>query len=51
VKLLWSFVQVLSERLRNTNEALTRLKSELDRVRTAADSHEGGGGTPPPFGS
>jgi CRP-like cAMP-binding protein len=51
VKLLWSFVQVLSERLRNTNEALTGLKSELDRARTAADSQEGGGGTPPPFGS
>jgi PPM family protein phosphatase len=51
VKLLWSFVQVLSERLRTTNEALTGLKSELDRARTAADSQEGGGGTPPPFGS
>src|SRR6266849_1621867 len=38
VKLLWSFVQVLSERLRNTNEALTGLKSELDRARTAASA-------------
>jgi serine/threonine protein phosphatase PrpC/CRP-like cAMP-binding protein len=33
VKLLWSFVQVLSERLRNTNEALADLKHELDHVR------------------
>jgi len=51
VKLLWSFVQVLSERLRNTNEALTGLKSELDRARNVADSQDGGGGAPPPFGS
>ena len=49
VKLLWSFVQVLSARLRNTNEALTGLKSELDRARTALDPQPGGGGTPPPF--
>jgi serine/threonine protein phosphatase PrpC len=49
VKLLWSFVQVLSTRLRNTNEALTGLKSELDRARTALDPQPGGGGTPPPF--
>jgi serine/threonine protein phosphatase PrpC/CRP-like cAMP-binding protein len=33
VKLLWSFVQVLSERLRNTNEALTDLHQERDMVR------------------
>ena len=33
VKLLWSFVQVLSERLRNTNDALTSLNLELDRIR------------------
>src|SRR5438067_1610420 len=33
VKLLWSFVQVLSERLRNTNDALTTLNVELDRIR------------------
>ncbi len=33
VKLLWSFVQVLSERLRNANEALTDLHQELDTVR------------------
>jgi serine/threonine protein phosphatase PrpC/CRP-like cAMP-binding protein len=33
VKLLWSFVQVLSERLRNTNDALTDLRHELDQVR------------------
>ncbi|MGE5049256.1 MAG: cyclic nucleotide-binding domain-containing protein, partial [Deltaproteobacteria bacterium] len=36
VKLLWSFVQVLSERLRNTNEALAGLKQELDEVRAKA---------------
>ncbi|HEY5676995.1 MAG TPA: cyclic nucleotide-binding domain-containing protein, partial [Myxococcales bacterium] len=36
VKLLWSFVQVLSERLRNTNEALAGLKLELDEVRAKA---------------
>jgi hypothetical protein len=50
VKLLWSFVQVLSERLRNTNEALTGLKSELDRARTAVEPQAGGGGGAPPFG-
>jgi len=33
VKLLWSFVQVLSERLRNTNDALADLKQELDEAR------------------
>jgi serine/threonine protein phosphatase PrpC/CRP-like cAMP-binding protein len=36
VKLLWSFVQVLSERLRNTNEGLADLKSELDLLRRHA---------------
>ena len=54
VKLLWSFVQVLSERLRNTNEALTDLKLELDQARARAMSDGGSGGkggsTPPPFG-
>src|SRR5437588_2640860 len=50
VKLLWSFVQVLSERLRNTNEALTGLKSELDRARTPVEPQAGGGGSAPPFG-
>src|SRR5438874_4778026 len=49
VKLLWSFVQVLSARLRNTNEALTGLKSELDRAKSALEPQQGGGGTPPPF--
>ncbi len=49
VKLLWSFVQVLSERLRNTNEALADLKSELDRTRSGLDPKAGGGGGPPPF--
>jgi len=58
VKLLWSFVQVLSERLRNTNEALSDLKRELDVVRKQASdaindaTHGlgGGGRTTPPFG-
>ena len=52
VKLLWSFVQVLSERLRNTNEALTDVKHELDAARAKMDGTVGGkGGTsPPPFG-
>ncbi|MCA1827776.1 MAG: cyclic nucleotide-binding domain-containing protein [Myxococcales bacterium] len=55
VKLLWSFVQVLSERLRNTNDALTALNAELDQVRAkntapaleAAPPKKSG---PPPFG-
>jgi serine/threonine protein phosphatase PrpC/CRP-like cAMP-binding protein len=56
VKLLWTFVQVLSERLRHTNEALAGVKHELDQARAAsADPEVGsstrGGGTPPPFGS
>jgi len=56
VKLLWSFVQVLSERLRNTNDALADLKQELDEVRTKESDPQGGptqgsGGTPAPFGS
>jgi PPM family protein phosphatase len=55
VKLLWSFVQVLSERLRNTNDALADLKSELDQVRARAndpilDSVTGKKSGPPPFG-
>jgi len=52
VKLLWSFVQVLSERLRNTNEALTDVKHELDAARAKMDGTVGGkgGGGPPPFG-
>src|SRR3954469_980808 len=33
IKLLWSFAQVMSERLRSTNEALTAVKLELDEVR------------------
>jgi PPM family protein phosphatase len=33
IKLLWSFVGVLSERLRTTNEALTDVKLELDELR------------------
>ncbi|HUJ28444.1 MAG TPA: Stp1/IreP family PP2C-type Ser/Thr phosphatase [Myxococcales bacterium] len=55
VKLLWSFVQVLSERLRNTNDALADLKSELDQVRAKAtdpmlDSISPKKSGPPPFG-
>ena len=55
VKLLWSFVQVLSERLRNTNEALADLKHELEQVREKATDDSGQGSvpprsTPPPFG-
>src|SRR5207245_2313238 len=57
VKLLWSFVQVLSERLRNTNDALTDLKQELDAVRarttdTMLDPVKlpPGSSGPPPFG-
>jgi hypothetical protein len=48
---------VLSERLRNTNEALSDLKRELDVVRKQASdaindaTHGlGGGRTTPPFG-
>jgi len=37
VKLLWSFVQVLSERLRNTSDALADLKRELDEARGGTD--------------
>ena len=54
VKLLWSFVQVLSERLRNTNDALAGLKHELDEVRAQSSGLAGapqGGGGPPPFGA
>ena len=58
VKLLWSFVQVLSERLRNTNDALAELKHELDAVRARATEASldpaappSGGSSPPPFGS
>ena len=53
VKLLWSFVQVLSERLRNTNDALTDIKHELDNVRARSDSSLDvvpGKSGPPPFG-
>ena len=55
VKLLWSFVQVLSERLRNTNEALSDLKHELEAVREKTSDDSGQGSmpprsSPPPFG-
>jgi len=36
VKLLWSFLQVLSERLRTSNEALSGLKGEVERLRGEA---------------
>ncbi len=51
VKLLWSFVQVLSERLRNTNEALTGLKLALGEARTPSPEQNGAALTlrPPPF--
>ncbi len=55
VKLLWSFVQVLSERLRNTNEALADLRRELDAVRgdepgaPAAPTPPPPPSMPPPF--
>jgi serine/threonine protein phosphatase PrpC/CRP-like cAMP-binding protein len=55
VKLLWSLVQVMSERLRNTNDALTDLKMELDQVRARATDPmlatvEPKKSGPPPFG-
>ena len=53
VKLLWSFVQVLSARLRNTSDALVGLKQELDEVRAQPGGPPTGpprgGGGPPPF--
>jgi hypothetical protein len=33
VKLLWSFVQVLSRRLRETNEQLSGARSELEQIQ------------------
>ena len=55
VKLLWSFTQVLSERLRGTNDKLTNLKGELDKLRGLGDTFEVIEETkippPPPFGS
>ena len=55
VKLLWSFVQVLSERLRNTNDALTDIKLELDQIRARSTDPMLGDAPPkksgpPPFG-
>jgi serine/threonine protein phosphatase PrpC/CRP-like cAMP-binding protein len=35
VKLLWSFTQVLSERLRKTNDALSGLQDEVAKLRAA----------------
>jgi hypothetical protein len=48
VKLLWSFVQVMSERLRNTSEALTELRTEVEVLR-ARNSGAGSAKKPPPF--
>ncbi len=51
VKLLWSFTQVLSERLRNTNDALTGLKDEVDRLRGENETDfDELPPPPPPFG-
>lgn len=51
VKLLWSFTQVLSERLRNTNEALSGLKDEVERLRGESEvEFEVLPPPPPPFG-
>jgi serine/threonine protein phosphatase PrpC/CRP-like cAMP-binding protein len=36
VKLLWAFSLVLSERLRQTNETVISLRSELDRIRASS---------------
>jgi hypothetical protein len=48
VKLLWSFVQVLSERLRNTSDALADLKQELDEARgEPGDGNEPASGAGP----
>ena len=45
VKLLWSFVQVLSDRLRKTNDALTGMTRELDHAR-APERGRAAGKTP-----
>ena len=54
VKLLWSFVQVMSERLRNTNEAVADLKTELEAVRARVaeglTERAAKKPAPPPFG-
>ena len=52
VKLLWAFSLVLSERLRQTNETVILLRSELDRIR-ASSAHSMHTDQPtlrPPFG-
>jgi len=46
VKLLWAFTQVLSERLRQTNETVVLLKDEVERLRSAT----GPDWAPAPFG-
>lgn len=51
VKLLWSFVQVLGERLRNTNEALSGLAHEVEKLRADSEPEfEVLPPPPPPFG-
>lgn len=51
VKLLWSFTQVLSERLRKTNEQLSGLQDEVERLRGEAEVElRGIPPPPPPFG-
>lgn len=51
VKLLWSFVQVLSERLRSSNEAISGLRDEVERLRKEVLGFESVPvPPPPPFG-
>lgn len=49
VKLLWSFCQVLGERLRTTNDRLSGLQHEVERLRGEQVDFEGRP-PPPPFG-
>jgi serine/threonine protein phosphatase PrpC len=48
VKLLWSFVQVLGERLRDTTQVLSGLRDEVERLRNEAEL-EPLPPPPPPF--
>ncbi len=50
VKLLWSFVQVLSDRLRNTTAALSGLQDEVERLRGETEIDIEVLPPPPPFG-
>lgn len=47
IKLLWSFVQVVAERLRHTTEELTALRA-AGATGLAGDGHEGAAHHPPP---